>query len=485
MGWIYFATSEKASLASTLEVVLNEHFLWRSVFNSNGSRIANVANLQVGDPILVAWRHSAGVRSAYLLGTIAEPRLPVVQGMVIDTVRGPDAEKVVAAGYRPNADGEVEGIRLENVWECCFEIRGEYGGNKAIHRLVDADADAVSTASCIPPESLRMSSLSPSATFTAAVVIPSGVVDVVQVEAKTEDRAFDAYVMVDWSSSSSPVTGNDSIWVASGAWSGRTFTAESPTNYPTRAQAVLAIEQQLGVWREDGKRVLVGLDFSFGYPARFAEKLGLAFDSRAAWKALHEFIAANVSDSPRNEHNRDSFAEECNRRVGAPGPFWGCAAGSATAALTQQRVGVFAFPHHGLQEWRATELAAKRRVPTQSVWKLNCGVSVGGQTILGIKHLHELALAVGGHRWPFEGWGTPTHHPAVWFAEIFPSLVQYPEWSEEYQVRRDRTQVQSCVRRAAERDAVGLLRGDFAKPDTLDAATLAKVEEEEGWILWV
>ena len=31
---------------------------------------------------------------------------------------------------------------------------------------------------------------------------------------------------------------------------------------------------------------------------------------------------------------------------------------------------------------------------TQSVWKLNCGVSVGGQTILGIKHLDELARAV-------------------------------------------------------------------------------------------
>jgi hypothetical protein len=30
-----------------------------------------------------------------------------------------------------------------------------------------------------------------------------------------------------------------------------------------------------------------------------------------------------------------------------------------------------------------------------------------------------------------------------------------------------------------------MLKGDFAKPGTLDAVTLARVEDEEGWILWV
>jgi hypothetical protein len=82
------------------------------------------------------------------------------------------------------------------------------------------------------------------------------------------------------------------------------------------------------------------------------------------------------------------------------------------------------------------------------------------------------------------GWSTP-EGPAIWFAEIFPSLVRYPEWTAEYESRRDRTQVQSCVRYAAERDSAGMLQGDFAKPGTLDAVTLARVEDEEGWILWV
>lgn len=310
-------------------------------------------------------------------------------------------------------------------------------------------------------------------------------VEQIEIEATTQDRAFDAYIMVDWSSSSCPVTGNNSIWIASGAWSGRTFAAGSPQNTSTRAQAVNELRKRVVRWRDEGKRVLVGFDFAFGYPAGFASALGLtSVGGTCAWKALHEHFASNVTDSPQNAHNRDAFADECNRKVGAPGPFWGCAASAITRSLTQQRIGCFNFPHHKLEEWRATDLAARTRVITQSVWKLNCGVSIGGQTILGIKHLDELARVVHGHRWPFEGWTTPIE-PAIWFAEIFPSLVQYPEWAEEYEKRRDRTQVQSCVRQAAERDAAGKLKGDFAKPSRLDAATLARVEGEEGWILWV
>lgn len=89
------------------------------------------------------------------------------------------------------------------------------------------------------------------------------------------------------------------------------------------------------------------------------------------------------------------------------------------------------------------------------------------------------------YRWPFDGVGTPDWAAAC-FAEIFPSLVHYPEWETEYTTARDLTQVRSCIRRAAERDGEGVLRADFDRPGhRLDAATLAGVEDEEGWILWV
>jgi hypothetical protein len=106
---------------------------------------------------------------------------------------------------------------------------------------------------------------------------------------------------------------------------------------------------------------------------------------------------------------------------------------------------------------------------------------------LGLKYLHDLVDAVDGKRWPFEtGWSVPPPDAAaVWFAEIFPSLIRYPEWDDEYLVRRDRTQVQGCVRHAAELDATGSLKKAFAQPSDLDLASLAAVVEEEGWILFV
>ena len=207
-----------------------------------------------------------------------------------------------------------------------------------------------------------------------------------------------------------------------------------PINLPTRVQAMGVVKEQLSRWRSDGKRVLVGFDFAFGYPAGFSTALGLT-TSEVAWKAVHTHFAAHVRDSPVNASNRDAFAEACNLAVGAPGPFWGWGRTAASAALTQHRVGVFNYPHHGLAEWRVTDMEAKKKATTQSVWKLNCGVSVGGQTILGIKYLDELARAVAGHRWPFEGWGIP-HVPTIWLAEIFPSLVYYSDWVEEYQPPR-------------------------------------------------
>jgi hypothetical protein len=487
MNWIYFATSEKASLASTIETVINAQFLWRSAFNEKGARIANVGGIRQGDHVVIAWRHSSVIRTAYLECTIAAPLSPVARGLVIDKLAGPSAQILVSAGYPQNSAGAVEGVRLDDIRECYFQVQGKYGGNNAIHKLAVEDVGQMSKASTIPPEALSKHGDRISKHVSRSHVPPpalmTSVVDQVKIQSTAASRAFDAYVMVDWSSSLSPVTGNDSIWIARGVWSDQTFTAGYPENVSTRVRAIDILREQVLLWRNEGKRVLVGFDFAFGYPAGFARALGLT-SVGGAWRALHEHFASNVKDSDKNLHNRDSFASECNRKVGAPGPFWGCAASSETGSLTQQRVGVFQFPHHTLEEWRATDIAARRRVTTQSVWKLNCGVSVGGQTILGIKHLEELARSVEGHRWPFEGWSTP-EGPAIWFAEIFLSLVRYPEWTADYKSRRDRTQVQSCVRYAAERDSVGMLKGDFARPVTLDAVTLARVEDEEGWMLWV
>jgi hypothetical protein len=495
--WLYLASAARASLASTLAAIENHHFLWRSLLKSSGELNSNVGEIQAGDLVLVAWRHDGKRRTAYLRAIVADPLAPRRGRVAIEALAGEAARELVAAGYPASEDGTVEGLRLAEVDECCFELQGSYGGNNAIHRLAAIDAAGAQRGDPVPPKAYRdvarrrrRAARTPARTpaRSAAPVVAGpgayGGLDGFSVRGAVEPaaRAFDAYAMVDWSSSSGRCHGDDSIWIASGAWDGATFAAATPRNPSTRHEAAAELRGQLERWRGEGRRVLVGLDFAFGYPTGFAHRLGLQC-SGPAWKTVHAHFAARVTDDAGNVHNRDAFADECNRRIGAPGPFWGCVAGAETPALTRQRVGIFTFPHHGLREWRLTDDVVRRRVTTQSVWKLNCGVSVGGQTILGIKHLEELASSVSGRRWPFEGWGAP-EGPEAWFAEIFPSLVIYDEWRDEYARRRDRTQVMSCLRRAAERDAAGLLRGDLAPPAGLDASALAQVQDEEGWILW-
>jgi hypothetical protein len=484
--WIYFASETKASLASTLGTIVDTQFLWRSARNAKGALIANVANIVVGDSLIVAWRDTGRRRTAYLRCRVAAPEQALEPGLIVERLSGPDATELIAAGYPESSPGTVDGFRVDEIVECSFAVQGEYGGNNALHRIAPVDVAGLENSRPIPPNALREPTPRVKTTPTPSGSKPSvenPAIDTLDIHAKGGVRAFDAYFMVDWSSSSSPVRGNDSIWIARGAWQGPLFSAGAPINVSTRVEAIALLTAQLTQWVAEEKRVLVGLDFAFGYPSGFAAALGLPASAQP-WRAIHEYFAANVTDSPTNAHNRDAFAEACNSKIGAPGPFWGCS-GPGSATLTKQRVGHFTFPHQGLAEWRLTDLEARRQVTTQSVWKLNCGVSVGGQTILGVKHLEHLAKATGAHRWPFEGWSTPSA-PGVCLAEIFPSLILYPEWESHYRAHRDRTQVQSCLRRAAERDNAGMLQADFAAPvQRLDSSRLARVQAEEGWILWL
>lgn len=272
--WIYFATAEKTSLASTRAAVENAQFLWRSARNSNGALIPNVREIREGDRIVVAWRHPKGRRTAYLCCRVARPLSPVDPSLVIDKLTGPDAQALVATGYPADASGVIEGIRLDEIEECHFEVRGTYGGQNALHRLAAVDLSQILGASTIRPDELLETPTSPRTRCEPNPIVSTGTsptpVDNIVIQATGDDRAFDAYAMVDWSSSSHPTVGNDSIWIASGAWSGRTFIASHPENVSTRREAMDRLRRRIVQWRDDGKRVLVGFDFAFGYPAGFA-----------------------------------------------------------------------------------------------------------------------------------------------------------------------------------------------------------------------
>src|SRR3954469_8388049 len=81
---------------------------------------------------------------------------------------------------------------------------------------------------------------------------------------------FDVVVIVDWSGSSTPRLGKDSIWscvhdVVSG---------DAPVvNHPTRRGARDHLADVLSGLA--GRRVLIGFDFSYAYPAGMAAAAGL------------------------------------------------------------------------------------------------------------------------------------------------------------------------------------------------------------------
>ena len=92
-------------------------------------------------------------------------------------------------------------------------------------------------------------------------------------------------------------------------------TAYFRTRYDAVAELTELIASELGA----GRRVLVGFDFPFGYPAGVAEHL----TGQGAALALWEWLAGRVEDDVRNANSRFHVATEINRRFPGVGPFWG------------------------------------------------------------------------------------------------------------------------------------------------------------------
>jgi precorrin-8X/cobalt-precorrin-8 methylmutase len=288
---------------------------------------------------------------------------------------------------------------------------------------------------------------------------------------------FDAYVMVDWSASSRPNHGADSIW-----WTclerGTLGLEERATANPgTRAEAEAQLADLLSDLAARGMRVLVGCDFNFGFPQGFAARLG-AEDWRGVWRR----IAAEIKDGDDNANNRFGVAAALNQRIsGGAEPFWGCPAAAASAHLAPTRQGGAGLPDKRLAEARVTS--------AKPVWQLAYAGSVGGQTLTGIPRLERLRrhpwLAEVTRVWPFETGLRPLERSEqghIILAEVYPSLLAVtPEAGEV----KDRAQVTALARHFAALDDKRRLAPLFAGDQTLTADERRAVETEEGWILGV
>jgi len=298
---------------------------------------------------------------------------------------------------------------------------------------------------------------------------------------------FDAYVIVDWSSSSVPKRGRDSIWVGRAERDGGRVTDTEPANPSTRAAAAALLEARLRDDAAAGRRVLVGFDFAYGHPHGFAFACGTVAGADP-WRANWDRLAASIEDDERNENNRFAVAADANERLGpGPGPFWGCPARFETGTL--RRTGCtypFATPSGPALERK--RISERRLVGVQEVWKLFGNGSVGSQSLVGIPRVAALrdhaGLAPHSRVWPFETGFTsrpaPEAGPFVLHAEIWPGIV--PIDSSRDRVR-DAAQVRTLARHFAALDDDGALGALFGPPDGLDAMQLGACVAEEGWIL--
>lgn len=291
---------------------------------------------------------------------------------------------------------------------------------------------------------------------------------------------FDRYIAVDWSASNQPKSGKDSIW----SCLGRNKTSELQTaNHRTRREAEAWILRQLTAAVRARERIIVGLDFPYGYPAGFA---GLLEVEGEPWQGIWAYLDHHVNDDGHNVSNRFEVAARVNRQLGRHAPFWGRPKRQAVPGLPFLKEAVYlrSRESRGVSEWRQVEEQLHRlKMCPQPVWKLAGAGAVGSQSLVGIPVVRRLrdhpALRDVSRVWPFEVRVPDLRvgSPAIVHAEIWPSMAPF---AQETGSCRDEQQVRAMVARWRGLDRQGHLVDLFAgAPDD------NVVRCEEGWVLGV
>ncbi|MDE0330507.1 MAG: hypothetical protein OXL41_01440 [Nitrospinae bacterium] len=300
----------------------------------------------------------------------------------------------------------------------------------------------------------------------------------IRIAQKGKLTIFHTHVIVDWSARSEPSPARptkDAIWWAVA----RDGVVDEPAYARTRHDAVERLATLIETELDADRRVLIGFDFPFGYPAGVAAHL----TGEASAFALWDWLASRIEDAEDNANNRFEVAEEINRTYSGIGPFWG-------------RPGTWEFLGVPTRESRRTRREShpnERRIAdhhakgAKTVWQLAYAGSVGSQVLLGLPAIKRLIehprmkgrLAV----WPFDTGLRAPEAPAV-VAEIYPSLLrqEIEEHKSDDEIP-DAAQVRVNAEAFARLDALGGLGPLFEVGPYLDAEERHIVETEEAWIL--
>jgi hypothetical protein len=300
-------------------------------------------------------------------------------------------------------------------------------------------------------------------------------------------RLFDAYVIADWTAAEGKKLGENSVWIGVAKRDVRFRLYTETHNVATRAEGEALLTSILADHRKRGDRVLVGFDFSLGYPQGTAARLALT--AAPAWSAMWKFLASNIVDKADNTNNRYQVAAKMNRLMTDEAwPFWGSPANQAQRWLTTTKPPVGSGAD--IPEYRATENAVRKgRLQPKSNWQMHGAGAVGGQTLVGIPMVRRLLESLGASAavWPFgTGWrqldAADVEPLSVLVTEVWPSM--WPTTAAEGEFK-DQAQVRTTALAFAEMDDKGDLAKAFAPPKTATPELIEQVEQEEGWILGV
>jgi molybdopterin molybdotransferase len=274
---------------------------------------------------------------------------------------------------------------------------------------------------------------------------------------------FDTVAVVDWSggNDTGPTPRKDAIWAAVATAAG----VADPIYLRNRQVAEAWLSELIEGAVAEGRRLLLGFDFPFGFPHGFAQGLLGRDDPLALWDLIEE----RLHDSPAG-NDRFALAGALNAAFPGVGPFW----------FNAGKVDVPCLPRRGRERTESglpeRRLVEERARGAFTCWQLGGAGAVGSQAITGMATLARLRRRFRGTIgvWPFE-----PLDPPVAFVEVWPSCLAPVIAAETCPGDiRDAVQVRVLARALAEMQRAGTLR------EALDAVP-AEARRVEGWILGV
>ena len=144
-----------------------------------------------------------------------------------------------------------------------------------------------------------------------------------------------------------------------------------------------------------------------------------------------------------------------------------------------------------IAEHRAVETRARAgKVQPRAIWQMQGAGAVGGQALVGIPAVRRLLDRLGsaGAVWPFgTGWraldAADVEPLSALVVEVWPPIIPAPK--PEAGEFKDEALVRGLAEHFARLDDKGDLAAAFAPPKDAEAALIAVVEGEEGWMLGV